>query len=636
MDCLRVRLRLMALGLAQTVRRFADVLLIVGVWLELLHQQKPTTEAGLFAAGAMFLPVALFSPLLGAFGQALSRRDVLALSSIACLATAGIGWLQMTTPLCLLGLHALGSGLFSATRTAMFPAVVPAARIRLARLNAVQEIALALAGAYALHWALTAVRNLPPPPEDNPAVAVTPLFAVLGKVVLLDLVVLLLSLFAPPEADTPHPTFLSGVPRFFTAIRQIDQDREARSSLFAITAFLGLLFITVGLLVTAPEEADAVRARVESCFLAALLGLALGNAVAALQPHPRRGVGFLPFALVGLALVLLWCAQALNPASAVFWLGMLLGLLTAPLRNIYQATVPSEVGVHGMIYALGVLPVMTMTLALVLTILLPFGVRPTTAAWILSLAVLAALAAVVAWWKLLRPAFELAAEMLFWPFYRVRFSGDGFWQIPQKGPLLIVANHSSWCDPLWVGKVLPRDVTPMMTHVFYDLPILRWIMKHLAKAIRVEVGKFRREAPELKEAVAALRRGECVMLFPEGRLRRTEEQLLRHFGQGVWHILHELPDTPVLVCWIEGGWGSYLSYKDGPPAKNKKLDWFRLIRVGFTAPRQLPSEILADHRTTRRYLMQACLDARQVLGLPAASPVGEVAEDEEGEPNGVA
>src|SRR5262245_13932751 len=374
MDCLRVRLRLMALGLAQTVRRFADALLIVGVWLELLHQQKATTEAGLFAAGAMFLPVALFSPLLGAFGQALTRRDVLALSSIACLATAGMGWLQMTTPLCLLGLHSLGSGLFSATRTAMFPVIVPAARVRLARLNALQEIALALAGAYALSWALAAVRSLPPPPEDNPAAGVTPLFAVLGTVVILDLVVLLLSLFAPsPESDAPRPTFLSGVPGFFTAIRQIDQDREARSSLFGLTAFLGLLSITVGLLVTAPEEASEVRARVESCFLAVLLGLALGNAVTALQPHPRRGLGFLPFALVGLALVLLWCARAPDSTSAVFWLGVLLGLLTTPLRNIYQSAVPTEVGVHGMIYAQGVLPVMTMTLALVLTILMPFG-----------------------------------------------------------------------------------------------------------------------------------------------------------------------------------------------------------------------------------------------------------------------
>src|SRR5262245_36093738 len=138
MDCLRVRLQLMTLGLAQTVRRFADVLLIVGVCLELFQQKKPTTKAGLFANGPEFLPVTLFSPLLGAFSQALTRRDVLALSSITCLATAGMGWLQMTTPLCLLGLPSLGSGLFSSTRSAMFPAVVPAAKVRLARLNALQ------------------------------------------------------------------------------------------------------------------------------------------------------------------------------------------------------------------------------------------------------------------------------------------------------------------------------------------------------------------------------------------------------------------------------------------------------------------------------------------------------------------
>ena len=52
---------------------------------------------------------------------------------------------------------------------------------------------------------------------------------------------------------------------------------------------------------------------------------------------------------------------------------------------------------------------------------------------------------------------------------------------------------------------------------------------------------------------------------------------LSQFGQGVWHILHERPDTPVVVCWIEGGWGCYFSYYNGPPTVNKRFDWWRRI-----------------------------------------------------------
>src|SRR5205823_3104459 len=79
----------------------------------------------------------------------------------------------------------------------------------------------------------------------------------------------------------------------------------------------------------------------------------------------------------------------------------------------------------------------------------------------------------------------------------------------------------------------------------------------------------------------------CVLIFPEAILRRKEDQLLRQFGQGVWHILRAVPDTPVVVFWIEGGWGSFASYKGGPPMKNKRLDWWRRIDLAVTEPQVL-------------------------------------------------
>src|SRR5262249_12636548 len=135
----------------------------------------------------------------------------------------------------------------------------------------------------------------------------------------------------------------------------------------------------------------------------------------------------------------------------------------------------------------------------------------------------------------------------------------------------------------------------------------------------------RREAPELAEAVAALRAGDVVVVFPEGRLRRTAETLLGPFGQGVWRILKEAPDTPVVVCWIEGGWGSYLSYCGGPPTQNKRLDRRRPIDVAVAAPTPLPPEVLADQHATRAYLRRACLECRRPLGLevPADVPVAD-------------
>jgi 1-acyl-sn-glycerol-3-phosphate acyltransferase len=197
----------------------------------------------------------------------------------------------------------------------------------------------------------------------------------------------------------------------------------------------------------------------------------------------------------------------------------------------------------------------------------------------------------------------------------VRTYGPGAGKLPEEGPLLIVANHSAWLDPVWLMKVMPRRITPMMTSLFFDLPGLRWLVTHIVGAIRVPAISYRREAPELKEAVDELRRGGCVLIFPESMLRRSEEQVLRLFAQGVWHILRELPRTPVVVCWVEGGWGSFTSWRGGPPLRNKRPDWWRRIAIAVEEPQVLDPALLADQRATRLHLMRLCLRCRRYLGL---------------------
>jgi hypothetical protein len=55
---------------------------------------------------------------------------------------------------------------------------------------------------------------------------------------------------------------------------------------------------------------------------------------------------------------------------------------------------------------------------------------------------------------------------------------------------------------------------------------------------------------------------------------------------------------------------------------NKRLDWWRTIRVGMAAPRLMDQSFLEDQRASRAFLMQACLDARQYLGLPPVVATG--------------
>lgn len=248
--------------------------------------------------------------------------------------------------------------------------------------------------------------------------------------------------------------------------------------------------------------------------------------------------------------------------------------------------------------------------------------------------ILAALAAIASWLFLFRPAIELAVEPPLWLMYRIRGVGPALEAVPDTGPCLVVANHACWFDPFILAKVLPRPVTPMMTSKFYDIPKIRWLAGRVFGVIRVPEKTFRQDAPEIAEAVAALDRGACVVIFPEGFLRRSEEKPLKRFGRGVWQILKARPGTPVFACWIEGGWGSYCSYRGGPPTKNKRPDLRRPIGVAVTGPVRLDPATLEDHLATRLELMNRVSEARTHLGLPPLPrferpPAGEKDEDAE-------
>jgi 1-acyl-sn-glycerol-3-phosphate acyltransferase len=350
------------------------------------------------------------------------------------------------------------------------------------------------------------------------------------------------------------------------------------------------------------------------------VGGALGWGVSLLARHPRRCLGLVPLGTTGMVGIMVWLMAELSPdsplptipCSLLGFTGMLIfaslsnawpGIATLTSTLVYAATETLFIGIVAWIMVVRLFPPATTNTLLVAT----------------------AVAAAVTWALLWRQLLELVLEGVIWPFHRIQAHGPGRNGIPKTGPLLIVSNHTAYADPFWIAKVMPRRTTPMMLSVFYDKPALRWLMRHVVGAIRVEKSGFRREAPELREAVAALDRGEAVLLFPEGILRRKEEMVLRLFGRGVWHILRERPLTPVVLCWIEGGWGSYASYKDGPPFVNKRLDWGRPIDVAIAEPIVLPAEVLADHRQTREYLWHACLACRRYLGLdvPAERPGDE-------------
>jgi 1-acyl-sn-glycerol-3-phosphate acyltransferase len=344
------------------------------------------------------------------------------------------------------------------------------------------------------------------------------------------------------------------------------------------------------------------------------VGGAAGSWLAGWQGNSYRCLGLVPWSATGLLAALAWVVLGGDTTWACLLMGLMTGLANVPLRAFYQAAVPPDARGNGMAVMNTAIHLGTTTLAGGMFLLVSSELIGPALTQLALLVILAAMGALLAWRWLARESVEQVLQLIIWPMYRVRPCGPGLSLFPRQGPVLVFANHTCWLDPFWLIQEMPRPLTPMMLNVYFDLPVIHWFATHVFHMIRVVESGFRRQAPELNEAVAALDRAQCVLIFPEGWLQRREGDL-RRFAQGIWHILQQRPNTPVIACWIEGGFGSFTSHAGGPPTKNKWPDLRRLIEIGVNAPLVLDPALLEDGPATRQFLREACLEARRHLGL---------------------
>lgn len=99
--------------------------------------------------------------------------------------------------------------------------------------------------------------------------------------------------------------------------------------------------------------------------------------------------------------------------------------------------------------------------------------------------------------------------------YRLEVRGQE--HVPPVGPLVIAANHDSVLDPFVLATAISRPTRYLGKAELWRVPLLRLWLDNV-EAIPVERG--RSDALAIESAVAALRAGEVVGIFPEGGVAR--------------------------------------------------------------------------------------------------------------------
>lgn len=328
------------------------------------------------------------------------------------------------------------------------------------------------------------------------------------------------------------------------------------SALFLfIGAFVQLSIIPYGMTILSLN-----REMASYLFLFAAIGIGAGSTVSGLLSKHRPELGIIPLSAAGLGISAFLIGTLGTSTVAVSVLMALLGffggMFIVPIQTLIQQQAPSQrrgailainstLDFTGILFASAVLWVLDLTGV-------PVGSYFNVVGF-LSVAI-----ALVSFPILLLPTLRMLPHIVIRLVYRLKISGRE--HILENKGALIVFNHRSWIDALVVAASSPRPIRFLMARNLYDL----WFLKPLVKLCNVIPISYA-DGPHalsnsLEKAREALRNGELVGIFPEGKI--ITDGFMGRVKSGYMRII-DGTDADVIPCWIHGIWGSNFSYYGG-------------------------------------------------------------------------
>lgn len=160
---------------------------------------------------------------------------------------------------------------------------------------------------------------------------------------------------------------------------------------------------------------------------------------------------------------------------------------------------------------------------------------------------------------------------IFWVLFRVKVEGRRF--VPRRGPVILAANHVSFCDSLFLPLVLRRRVTFVAKAEYFDSWRTAWFFRAAGQIpMRRDGGSASERA--LAAARDVLESGGVLGIYPEGT-RSPDGCLYRgHTGVARLAVQSGAPLIPVAM----------IGTTEVQPRGSMMLRPFRRVTVRFGEP----------------------------------------------------
>lgn len=347
------------------------------------------------------------------------------------------------------------------------------------------------------------------------------------------------------------------------------------------------------------EQGGTSQSQVTPGLVSLVIGMALGSVLAGLWSNQHVELGILPFAASGLVVFtfMLFTVRGdlvvggmTDPhyTGSYVWaclhlgmLGIFSGLFVVPLSAYLQHRSRPEV--RGAILAasnfLMFAGMLVVTLGYLVLRTTWFTNEPLFSArqvfLICSLLTLPVVVLIV--WLIPQATAKSVAWMLAHTVYRIRLRNRD--NLPSEGGALLVANHVSWADGLLLFCSSSRPIRLMIKEQLLQTNLRR----RLARLMGVIAVPYSPKGASLaiQEARDAIKSGQIVCLFAEGRITRSGQ--LQSFTRGVLSLVRGT-QAPIIPVYLDELWGSMFSYRGGRLLGWWPSKWPHRVSIWFGRP----------------------------------------------------
>lgn len=118
--------------------------------------------------------------------------------------------------------------------------------------------------------------------------------------------------------------------------------------------------------------------------------------------------------------------------------------------------------------------------------------------------------------------------------------------IPERGGFILACNHVSYLDPVIFGISCPRQLNYMARESLFENRLFGWFLAHVNV---FAIKRYSADIGAIKEALARLKIGGGLLLFPEGT--RSINGRLGEGQEGVGFLARK-SNVPVVPAFIKG------------------------------------------------------------------------------------